>query len=195
MNRWSLILLLLLIANTIFAQKDKDSVVNNLPVVNGKLIYTDSITVKGHSRATLDNAAKKWLAAFFEYQRPDTLSKDKDTNSSVLSQGILKFRMTTTSLALVKYDFYLVITIKVDCKDNYYTYKIFDIFFVPKSRFFRAVIYYQDSPEYLIGLYHKKHLGLEPALDMGRKKIREYLTRVNDAITACISSLNKAMAN
>ena len=61
MNRWPLILLLLLIANACFAQKDKDSVVNNLPMVNGRLVYADSIMVKGHSKATLESAAKKWL--------------------------------------------------------------------------------------------------------------------------------------
>ena len=194
MNRLFLLVLFFLIAKAGFAQQ-KDTLISNLPMVNGRLVYADSIKIESHNRSTLDSAAKSWFAGYFKYHQPDTLSKDKDINSTILSQGLLEFRIATSSLALIKYNFYLIITIKVDCKDNYYTYKIFDIYFRPKSDFFYKVGYYQSSPDYLIGLYSKKHLGLVAGMNLGRKKIREYLKCTNDAVLACIASLNKAMAN
>ena len=38
-------------------------------------------------------------------------------------------------------------------------------------------------------------MGLMPSINMGRKKVGEYLICINDAVQNCISSLNKAMAN
>jgi len=195
MNRLLLITLFLVFTKAAFAQTGKDSVVYNLPVVNGKLTYTDSVNVKGHSKAALDTTLKKWFLGYFKYYRPDTSAKNKDPKSSLLEQAILEFRMSTSSLGLVKYKFYLYISIKVDTRDNAYNYKISDIFFSPESGTFRAIGYYQSSPDYLIDLYKQKHLGLGPSINMGRPKIREYLTRTNDAIQACIASLNKAMTN
>jgi Domain of unknown function (DUF4468) with TBP-like fold len=195
MNKYLFSVLFLFMSIAAFAQSDKDSVINSLPVVDGKLVYTDSVNVKNQSKAHLDSIAKKWFAGYFKYYRADTVSKDKDINSTILKQGALEFRMATTSLALVKYDFFLVITFKINCKDDYYTYKISDTYFMPKDRFFRVAIYYESSPDYLIGLYKQKHMGLGPSVNFGRKKIREYLTRTNNAIQACIASLNKAMTN
>jgi len=195
MNRLSLIILFLLTATAGFAQTDKDSLANNMPLVNGRLVYADSISVTGHSRKMLEDTAKKWFAGYFKIYRPDNSSKDKDANASILSQAALMFRMTTTSVALVKYDFYLIFTIRIDCSDGHYRYKIFDIFFTPKSRLFRAAGYYQTSPECLIGLLTKKHMGFEPGIDMGRKKVREYLSNIDSDIRNCIASLNKAMTN
>jgi hypothetical protein len=159
------------------------------------LVYADSIQIKGRDKKALDTTVKKWFTNYFKMYRPDTLAEDKDVNSSVLDQCGLEFRMSTTPEALVKYDFYLIMTVRINCYKGCYTYKIFDIFFIPKSRLFRTVGYYQTNPEYLIGLLNKKHMGLGPSINMGRKKIREYLTNTNDAIQACITSLNKAMVN
>jgi hypothetical protein len=196
MNRILLVALFcLLAARTVFAQDDKDSIVNKMPLVNGKLVYADSVKVKGRDKVKLDSTVKKWFGSYFKYQSPDTLSKDKDVNSSVLSQGALEFKMSPSSLGLVKYDFYLIMTIKIDCYSDYYSFKIYNIFFTLKSGLFRAAGYYQTSPEYLIGLLSKKHIGVGPSVNMGRKKIREYLTNTNDTIQGCITSLNNAMAN
>lgn len=194
MNSWVIMLLFLLIANVGLSQEGKDSVIYGMPVVNGKLFYGDSIELKGRNRVSLDSTAKKWFVNYFKYYQKDTLLRDKDLSSIVLDRAAVEFRMTTSSLALVKYDFYLIFTMKISCTDGYYTYKIFDVFFIPKNRLFRAVGYYQSSPDYLLGLYKQKHLGLGPAINMGRKKIREYLTNTDNAIRGAIASLNKAMA-
>jgi hypothetical protein len=126
---------------------------------------------------------------------PDTLSKDRDITSSVLDYGLLEFSIAPSSGVLIKYNFNLVLTIRIDCKDDYYTYKIFDIHFWPKSHLVNKIVYHANNPDYLIGLLNKKHLGLSQSFSMGRKKIKEYLTLTNDSIQACISSLNKAMTN
>jgi len=195
MNRWLIVLSFLLAANVALAQNEKDSLVYKMPVINGKLIYKDSVELKGGKKVVMDSIAKKWFLGYFKYYKTDTSSKDKGLPGTILNRAAVVFRMTTTSVALVKYDFYLIFTLNVNCSDGYYTYKIFDIFFTPKSGLFRAVGYYQQSPEYLLGLYKQKHLGFGPAINFGRKKICEYLTNTDNGIRACIASLNKAMAN
>jgi len=192
MNRSILIILFLLIANADFAQKGKDTVVYNLPVVNGRVVYTDSINIKGKSKAVLDSAVQRWFTGYFKSYRPDTLAKDRDANSNILSQVLLEFRNSPNSYRIVYYNFYLIMTIKVNCKDGYYTYTIFDIFFRPKSGFVNAVIVHPTNMEYLIELYKKKHRGL---YSLDKSTIRSYLFNVNSVIQTCIASLNKAMIN
>jgi hypothetical protein len=213
---------LLLLTAKLFAQSHRDSLVNNMPMVNGRLVYADTVKVPGHSQKQLDTTAKKWFAGYFKFQRPDTarrkdstttngkdsaatklkdstvskvkeLKGDNDATGDLSRQAVLEFRMTTTSVALVKYKFYLVMSIKIHCIDNGYTYKIDDIFFVPESKVFRAVGYYDTSPEYLIGLYQKKHMGLEPSIDLGRKKVVEYLNNVDTGVRGAIASLQQVM--
>lgn len=178
-----------------FAQKDVDSAILRMPLVGNKLIYADSISLPNHTQKILDTTVKKWFVGYFKHYRPDTLSKDRDPQASILEQAAVEFKMTTTSVALVKWKFYLVMSIKIICRDNGYSYKISDIFFMPENKTMRAVGYYQHSPEYLLDLYKKEHLGFEPAIDMGRKKIAEYLTNVNSPIQNAIASLKKAMTN
>jgi hypothetical protein len=43
----------------VFAQTGKDTVVYNLPTVDGHLVYTGSISLKNKSKVELDTAAKK----------------------------------------------------------------------------------------------------------------------------------------
>ena len=190
MNKCPFILLLLLIANAAFAQKDKDSVINNLPMVNGRLIYADRIAVKGHSKAKLDSIAKKWITVYFKYYRPDTLAKDKNANASVLSQGILEYHVTP---GLISIPFYAIVTIEITCRDNTYNYKMYDIYFRTKSKLIGSM--YQRDPEYLIGLYKQKHISFPTSMSIDRGMIRKYLTAMNSAVRDCILSLNKAMAN
>jgi hypothetical protein len=201
MNKLLLLTLLLFFAKTGFSQTSKDTTTNQdafiyqMPIVNGHLTYADTIILDNHNKTQLDSTVKKWFNAYFKYYRPDTLSKDSDHNSTILNQAAVTFKMTSTSVSLVKYTFYLIFSIKVNCTGNKYTYKIFDIYFVPKSDLFRNISYYQNSPDYLIGIYKQKHLGFANSINMGRKKVCEYLKNTDDGIRACIASLNKAMAN
>ena len=192
MNKAVILILLLLSVKVGFAQKGKDTVVYNLPVINGKLTYTDSIRVQGHNKVILDSAAKKWINNNFKYHWADTLLKDKGITSSVLSYGILEFRAPPNSIRAVYYDYYLRITIKITCNNDYYTYEIFDAYFRPKSGFFNKVVIHPTSADWLIDIYKKKHYGLMNNFD--GSTIRYYLSCVNKAILNCIASLNKSMA-
>jgi hypothetical protein len=192
MKRLLLIVLFLFIAKTGLAQKDKDTVVYNLPVVDGKLVYTGTVNVTGHNSAKLDSSAKKWVTSHFKYHEPDTLSKDKDTTAiSVLSWAAIEYHIKP---GLISIPFYLIITIKVNCQNNSYSYKIFNIYFRPQSRAL-STIGYQRDPSYLIMLYKQKHIGFIHSMSIDRSMIREYLSGTNSAIRDCIASLNKAMAN
>jgi len=193
MNRTVILILFLIIAKIGLAQKGKDTIVYKLPVINGKLTYTDSITVQGHNKAVLDSAAKKWINNYFKYHWADTLSKDKDARSSVLSWALLEFRAPPNSIRAVYYDYYLLVTIKITCNNDYYTYEIFDEYFRPKSGFFNKVVIHPTSADWLIDIYKKKDYGLMHNLD--GSTIRYYLSCVNTAIINCIASLNKAMKN
>lgn len=194
MNKLLLVALLLLITKTGFSQTGKDTLVYNLPLVNGKLTYTDSVRVKGHNKAELDTAAKKWFADYFKYAIPDTLAEDKDPNSIILNKTGIDFKIANNGYT-VKYSFLLIENIKINCVDGGYTYKITNIYYMPKSSFVRHFTVYQTSPEFLIGLYKDKHRSFMSSLDFGKKQIIGYLSITDNKIKACIASLNKAMTN
>ena len=187
MKKTLLFILFLLTAKLVFAQADT----LNMPLHDGKLEYTGTIPVSNKNRLQLDTTAKGWFNRYFQYRQ----LVDSNINISVLAKGALQFRMTTTSMALVKYTFFLCMDIQIDCKDNSYTYKISNIYFTPKNAFFRKVIIHENSPEYMIELYNKKHLGFAYSVNLGRKKIREYLTHTNDTILACIAYLDQLSCN
>lgn len=178
----------LLLSNVIFAQKD--SIAFKIPVEGGRVVYSGTVAVNNKTRAMLDTASKAWLNSYFKYRHPVTPSDGQDT-SSVLSQGLLEYKMRP---GMVNIPFYCQVTIRVTCHDNSYTYRISDIYFRPKNEILNAVGY-QNSPEYLVKAGKKKHLGLATSWNVTRGQIREYLTHMNTAILACIASLNKAMAN
>ncbi len=196
MNRLVIILLFLLLAKAGFAQKPIDSLIYNLPVVNGKLMYSGYADVKGRNRTELDSIAKKWVFSYFkDSQLIETqgipLPLYTDTTSIILNRGLLKYKMRP---GMVNITFYSIITLKVGCTDNRYNYQIDSIYFRPKSGALNA-LGYQNSPEYLISVFKKKHLGFWTSMNVTRNQIREYLSTMNTAIRDCIASLNKAMAN
>jgi hypothetical protein len=192
MDRSLLIILCLLIANAVFAQKGKDTVVYNLPVVNDKLVYEDSVNVKGRSKASLDSTVKKWFISYFKYYRTDTSSiQDKTIISAIWHQGVLEYHVKP---GLINIPYYAVITIHIICTNDYFRYKIYNIYFVPKSGFLRE-LGFQNDPEYLIRLYKQKHIGFAKSMTIDRGMIRNYLSNMNLAVRKCIASLNKAMVN
>src|ERR1700748_2781844 len=117
MSRVLLLSLLLFITIAGFAQSDKDTLISKLPIVNDTLIYKGDIEIQGRCKARLDTTARKWFIGYFADHKPDTLAKDKDTSAALVQLGLLEFRIATTSLALVKYKFYILTSVKVVCKD------------------------------------------------------------------------------
>jgi len=155
------VLLFLLASNVTFAQKD--SIVFQIPTVGDKVVYSGTVTVNNKSRIMLDTAAKAWFSRNFKYKRPDTLSNGPDT-SSVFSQGLLEYKVRP---GMVNIPFYCQITIRITCKDNQYSYNISDIYFRPKSEFLNAVGY-ENSPDYLVKIGKRKHLGFGTAWNVSR---------------------------
>jgi hypothetical protein len=193
MRRFLLVALFAIVTNVGFAQKGKDTIVYNLPMVNGKLVYSDSVSVKGRNKIVLDSIAKKWFADKLTPYKDCCVSLPSDSNSSVFSYALLEFRAPPNSWRLVYYDYVMLVTVKIDCGDGYYKYKIYDMRFRPKSNFFNAVVQHPTNPEYLIDRYKKKKNGLLSS--MPAEIIRIYLACVNTSVRNCITSLNNAMAN
>lgn len=196
MNRIILLILLLFITTVGFAQRAKDTLIYNLPMVNDKLQYDGSIDVKGHNRAELSAIAKKWLFTYFKENKLSdanaTLTPSKtDTTTFTLYQGLLEYHVTPGWISI---PFYAIINIQVKCTKNNYTYRISDIYFRPQNGVLNAMGYQKD-PNYLIKIYKQKHLGLKHIIDLDRNMIRKYLSHLNTAVLDCIASLNKAMAN
>jgi hypothetical protein len=186
--KFTLLAAFLLASNVIFAQKD--SIVYKIPMDGDKVVYSGIVGVDNKNHVMLDTAAKAWLKGYFKYLRPAAPPDAQDT-SSVFSQGLLEYKVRP---GMINIPFYCQITIRVTCKENQYSYRISDIYFRPQNGFLNAVGY-QNSPDYLVRVGKKKHLGLATAWNVSRGQIREYLTRMNTAIRECIASLNKAMAN
>jgi hypothetical protein len=196
MPRLLTIIFLLLSINTALAQKPKDTLIYNLPVVNDKLIYQGNGTINGKSRPALEAATKNWFASYFKANdlgEPYTpfVTIGNDTSSFLLKRGILEYKVKP---GMANINFVALIRIKVACTDNHYSYKIDSILFRPKNNTLNG-IGYENDPNYLISIYKRKHLGISTAWEVSRGQIREYLGKINGAVRDCIASLNKAMAN
>jgi hypothetical protein len=192
MNKWLLCLMFLLISVSAFAQKNKDSLVNNMPVIDGKLTYTDSITVKDRNGVVLDSLAKKWFNGYFKYHWTDSLTNGQNAPGSVLSKAILEFRASPNSYKIVYYNYIVLITIKIDCKEGYYTYKISDVYFRPKNGFLNKVVIHPASADKVLDDYKKKNYSF---WHIDGATLRNYLNCIDTSIRNCIASLNTAMTN
>lgn len=185
MNRLLLFILLLLTRLSI-AQKPRDTVVTNVPTINNKILYTDSITVQGRSKQELDSIGRIWCTGYF-YDR----MFEKDTLNSVYCRGIIAFKVKP---GMVNIDYVAWITVLITCTDNQYKYQIYDIRFRPKSDALNS-IGYQKDPEFLIRVYKQKHLSFGTYWNVTRGQIRDYISKMDIAVKKCIVSLNKAMVN
>jgi len=191
MKRNLLTVLLILLSTIAFAQRaQKDSVIKHIPLIDGKIVYTDSITVTGHTAAQLDSAAKKWFRGYFLYTDNKAGAPDS-TTSIVYNRGVFEFKCMP---GYVNIPFYGILTLQITCHDNAYSYRIFNIYFRPHNGFLNAIGFERD-PSYLIGLYYKKHLSFGEAWRVDKHEIRGYLVGVDGAVRTCIASHNKAMAN
>jgi len=181
-----LILSILLFARISFAQNSKDTMVTQVPTVNGRILYTDSIKVKGRSKHVLDSIAQNWYISYFFHRLPE-----KDTLNSILGRGLLEYKVKP---GMINIDYEAAITIQITCKDGWYKYQFYDIKFKPKSDAV-GVLGYQRDPEYLIKIYKQKHLTFGEEWNVTRSQIRDYISKMDKAVKDCIASLNKTMAN
>ena len=184
--------LFILLSAPAFAQREnKDSVIKHIPLIKDKIVYTDSISVNGHSGKQLDSAAKKWFLGNFSRKDSITNATPQVGYNAVSNTGIFEFKCMPGYVNVL---FYGIMTIQITCYDNSYTYRISDLYFRPHNNFLNGAGYQRD-PNYLIGLYYKKHLSFGEAWNVDRHEIKGYLVGLDAAVRSCIASLNKAMAN
>lgn len=193
MNKSLFTLLLIGITSTAFAQRElKDSVIQRMKTdTSGMIFYMDSIQVKGHNKAQLDSAAKKWFHGYFLYADTNVNRTNKPQGGAIFNRGVFEFKCMP---GYVYVPFYGIMTIQVICKDNFYSYRITDLYFRPHNGFLNA-IGYQRNPNYLLKLYYKKHLSFGELMNVDKRMIRAYLFSIDEAVHKCISSLNTAMIN
>jgi hypothetical protein len=173
------------------AYAQKDEAIKQMPVINGHLIYTDSISIQGHNAAQLDTLAKKWFYSYFKYTDTNVVRTAKDKKSIIFNRGVFEFKCTPM---LITMQYYGIVTVQVQCKNNYYTYKIYQIWFRPENGVLNSLAY-KSSADYLLKLYNKKHLSFSDLMSIDKAEVRNYLFGIDESIRLCISSLNKAMAN
>ena len=169
-----------------------DSLLARLPIINGKLIYQDSINIPGQNVSKLDSMVKRWFYNNFQY-RCFLPQKGKDTLHNLLGQGIMEFSDFNRH-QIVKYHYYLVMTIQINCRDNSYSYKISDMGLVLKNKFLNSAVMRPATPEYIIDLYkHKKHYWWTTGFTSNG--LKDYLANMNRLALNTVASLKKAMAN
>lgn len=178
----------LLAFNAAFAQKD--SIVYKIPTEGDKVVYSGTVNVNNISGAQLEAISKNWLDSYFKYHLPAAAPTGADT-TRLYNRATIEYKVRP---GMVNIPFYCHFIISITCKDNQYSYRISDIYFRPKNNTLNS-IGYENSPDYLVKIGKRKHLGLATSWNVTRGQIREYLTKMNDAILACIASLNKAMTN
>jgi hypothetical protein len=171
-----------------FAQYGKDTIIYNLPIVNDKLIYKDSVAVPNKNQSILSEEAKKWFNDYYKYHETKPGQSSIDT---LLGHGTIA---CTFKPGIINIPFYQAATIFIICKDGYYKYSIYNIYFWPQNKTLNT-IGYENNPEELIKLYKQKHIGLVRSMTIDRNMIRKYISTMNTNIRASIVSLNKAMTS
>ena len=111
MNRILFIALLLLFAKISFAQSPKDTMVTNVPTINGRILYTDSLVIKGRSKHVLDSIAQNWYISYFFHRVPE-----KDTLNSIYGRGMLEYKVKP---GMVNVDYEAANTVQITCKDGW----------------------------------------------------------------------------
>jgi hypothetical protein len=186
----------LFIAKVAFAQKTADAIINDMPMVGGRLVYGGAVEVKNHKRKLLDSVGKQWL---FNYFKDNKLSDANgkftpaldDTSRLTLRGGLINFRIAP---GMIKIDFYAFVNLKFKCVNEKYFYQIDSIYFRPKKAALNT-LGFQNNPEYLLKLYKQKHFGLWDYMQIPKSSISRYLLGLDMAIQECIASLNNAMSN
>lgn len=115
------LLIILLMPMYAFAQKDTTGL--NLPYKEGRIVYEEIINVENKSKSDLLVNAKQWFVDYFKSSKDVIQNEDKETGR-IIGKGILFFYAKTWAMSFKIDD---KITIQIDCKDNKYRYRLYDI--------------------------------------------------------------------
>jgi len=162
------------------AQINQDTVGLNLPIMDGRVIYTGVIDVAGKTKDDLFRNAQQWLIEAFYNQKDVIQNKDKE-DGLVIGQGILNF---SSSAGLSAVNWANHVTIKIECKDSKYRYSFYNI--VNTSDVFGPASY---DIEQVLGFI----LGAQK-WPLTKNAAKSMLKRNDEVVKNVILSLENAMA-
>jgi hypothetical protein len=117
-----LLVLMIFIVKTSFAQKDTTGL--NIPTKDQKIVYEAVVEIPNKNKLDLYNNAQKWFIDKFNSSKDVIQNQDKE-QGQIVGKGI----MTTTIKGRMgtPWNFKNRVTVQIDCKDNKYRYRIYDI--------------------------------------------------------------------
>jgi hypothetical protein len=177
-----LIIIFIFFAKTTFAQKD--TVGLNIPIIDGAVVYQKVFNVPDKSKDALFNDAQLWYLDNFKNTRGPQI-EDKDFGR-IVAKSSIPFTLKATFGVKVLYNNNF--TIQIDCKDNKYRCRIYDMTMSDASGGKDQAIF---TPESLINQITGKESNFG---GLSKNQSKETLQNLNASILDLIASLDKRMA-
>jgi hypothetical protein len=103
-----------------------DSLNLGFPIKGGKVVYESIADVKGIKKEMLYAASKKWISDSFTHSKAVTESEDIETGQ-IIGKGTANVTTKSNSWMLAGYLYKLEFNIQINCKDDKYRIRIYDI--------------------------------------------------------------------
>ena len=168
----------ILSATKSYAQKDTSGL--NMPFKDGTLIYQDVVSTPNIIKSDLYKNAKQWFVDTFNNSKFVIQSEDKE-EGKIVGKGII---YATHKALIGASQLSTTITIQVECKDDRYRYKIYDMSLESET----------------IGIFSPNHLvdgilgkPLNGRSTYTKKVSREILSSIDTETDMLILSLKKYM--
>jgi len=158
--------------------KAQDKHLNVLPLVDGKITYTDVVKVDSVSKDELYNRAKRWFVDNYNSSK-DVIQLDDKENGEIIAKGFFEEFWQVTAYSGMNVNVWQKIQIQI--KDGRYKYEITDFrikYFVSASQYTAATNIDNSLEEWNI-----KRV----------KNCQRILVKIDDYIKSLILSLDLAM--
>jgi hypothetical protein len=177
-----LITIFTLITATAFAQKD--TVGLNIPYADGVVVYERVFEATGVSKAALYDNSLLWLTQRYKGDRYLEISDTATARVTGKGREIVNFTGPLNHLM----PFEGLFTIQIDCKDNRYRCRIYNIILSTDegNKSDRTII----TPEELVATLTGKPEGV-----LNKNQARRMLESLNTTINDTMASLYKTMAD
>ena len=162
--------LLLIISISAFSQAP------DLPLKDGKIIYTEVVSIEGRNQDELYASAREWIAKAFNSANNVIQMEDKD-NGKIVGKALNS--VTHRGLGLEHPSGEIHYTISIASKDGRYKYEITDFYHTGNGT---------GVPD-----YGNCESFIEPERRIYRKAFHHYLTQLDDNTKLLIASLKQSM--
>jgi hypothetical protein len=178
-----LILALIIFAKSAFAQKD--TVGLNVPFVNNTVVYERVLDAPNTPKNLLYNNAGLWLAETHPYSGKTELQLEDPVLSRVAgrvtsSASISNKALWQTNYFTCTYNF----TLQIDCKDNKYRIRIYNIQYVWGTN-------YTPVDDLMQSLINSKSYTFADASVLKTPGLKQYFQALNIVIDNVMSDINK----